>query len=83
MRLRYRLMEVFCALAAQRKYIVVFPDMTVKLYRSLREVADDTSISPATLSRGLKVMDGAMFKAPLTEYVFWIAKWKGPTVDCS
>lgn len=68
-------MEAFLAEIATKKYLVVFPDMTTKLYNSLRDVGADISVSAPTLSRRLKEADGAFFIAPVTSYVFWVSKW--------
>lgn len=68
-------MDAFRAEIAQRKYLVIYPDMTTKLHCSLRSAADDISTSPPTLSRLLKDKDASYYCAPVTGYVFWIAKW--------
>ena len=67
-------MDAFIGTLASRKYLVIFPDMTTKLYQSLRELALDISASAATLSRRLSRDSKILYVAPVTNYVFYIAK---------
>jgi hypothetical protein len=67
-------MDAFVGMLSSRKYLVVFPDMTTKLYQSLRELAQDISASAATLSRRLSVNDQVLYVAPVTSFVFYIVK---------
>ena len=71
-------MDAFVAQSKQLKYLVVFPDMSTKLFKSLRAVAGATSISPPTLSRRLSTTDSAFFEAPYSNHIYWIQKWDGP-----
>ena len=69
-----RVMDAFVGTLSSRKYLAVFPDMTTKLYQSLRELARDISASAATLSRRLSTSDQVLYIAPVTNYVFYIVK---------
>ena len=70
-------MDAFVGTLSSRKYLAVFPDMTIKLYQSLRELARDISASAATLSRRLNSEDQVLYIAPVTGYVFYIVKLEG------
>ena len=70
-------MDAFIGTLSSRKYLAVFPDMTTKLYQSLRELAQDISASTATLSRRLSENDQVLYVAPVTGYVFYIIKLEG------
>ena len=53
------------------KYIVVFPDKKVELYKSLRDIQNDISIDSSTISKKLKNKEH-MFTPKGSEYIFYI-----------
>lgn len=53
------------------KYIVVFPDKKVELYKSLRDIQNDISIDSSTISKKLK-NEEHMFTPKGSEYIFYI-----------
>ena len=55
------------------KYIVVYPDASSKLYKSLRDIAEDICVDSSTISK--KLANGEnIVKAKGTEYIFYIMK---------
>jgi hypothetical protein len=71
-------MDVFNAQLATQKYMVVFPDMTAKLYCSLRDVARDLSASHSTLSRKLRSSSSFHYFQPSTGYAFLVSAYQPP-----
>ncbi len=55
-------------------YLVVKPDYSVELYRSLRKIADDISLDPSTISKKLKEENGCLCSSKPEGYVFYIKK---------
>lgn len=53
------------------KYVVVFPDKKVELYKSLRDIQNDISIDSSTISKKLK-NEEHMFTPKGSEYIFYI-----------
>lgn len=54
-------------------YLVVFPDLSLKLFKSLREIQSDISIDSSTISKKL-ANNEHYFMAKMTKYVFYIYK---------
>ena len=57
------------------KYIVIYPDMSCKLYKSLRSIQTDICIDSSTISKKLALGEN-ICKAKGTEYIFYIQKIK-------
>tara|TARA_B100000513_G_scaffold142340_1_gene65174 strand:+ start:1767 stop:1997 length:231 start_codon:yes stop_codon:yes gene_type:complete len=57
----------------KNSYLVVFPDLSIKLFRSLREIQSDISIDSSTISKKL-ANNEHYFTAKMTKYVFYINK---------
>ena len=55
------------------KYIVVYPDASSKLYKSLRDIAEDICVDSSTISKKLASKENIV-KAKGTEYIFYIMK---------
>ena len=72
-----KLMDTFTSALENYKYLVVFPDMSCKLYKSLRTMADDISASYATLSRRLSGESQIIYDNQSTGYRFLIARTAG------
>ena len=53
------------------KYVVVFPDKKVELYKSLRDIQNAISIDSSTISKKLK-NDEHIFTAKGSEFIFYI-----------
>ena len=70
-------MDTFSSALDDHKYLVVFPDMSCKLYKSLRAMADDISASYATLSRRLSGVSQIIYDNQSTGYRFLIARTFG------
>jgi len=70
-------LDTFATTLQDYKYLVVFPDMSTKLYKSLRTMSDDISASYATLSRRLSGESQIMYDNQMTGYRFLIARTSG------
>lgn len=70
-------MDAFSSALEDHKYLVVFPDMSCKLYKSLRAMADDISASYATLSRRLSGESEIIYDNQSTGFRFLIARTVG------
>lgn len=57
----------------KNSYLVVFPDLSIKLFKSLREIQSDISIDSSTISKKL-ANNEHYFTAKMTKYVFYIYK---------
>jgi hypothetical protein len=57
----------------KNSYLVIFPDLSIKLFRSLREIQSDISIDSSTISKKL-ANNEHYFTAKMTKYVFYINK---------
>ena len=69
-----KLMDTFTSSLENYKYLVIFPDMSCKLFQSLRTMADDISASYATLSRRLSGESQILYKNHATGYKFLITR---------
>lgn len=61
-----------------KKYLVIYPDKTIKLYSSLREIEKDTIISSSSISKKISSMkygnDWCICISKGTKYIFYIKK---------
>lgn len=57
----------------KHNYLVVFPDLSLKLFRSLRQIQSEISIDSSTISKKL-ANNEHYFTAKMTKYVFYIYK---------
>ena len=61
-----------------KKYLVIYPDQTIKLYSSLREIEKDTLISSSSISKKISSMrygnDWCICVSKGTKYIFYIKK---------
>jgi DNA-binding MarR family transcriptional regulator len=55
------------------KYLVIYPDASSKLYKSLRDIAEDICVDSSTISKKLAGGENIV-KAKGTEYIFYIKK---------
>ena len=53
------------------KYLVVFPDQKVELFKSLRDIQESVSIDSSTISKKLS-NDEHIFIAKGSQYIFYI-----------
>ena len=53
------------------KYLVVFPDQKVELFKSLRDIQESVSIDSSTISKKLS-KDEHIFIAKGSQYIFYI-----------
>jgi hypothetical protein len=53
------------------KYLVVFPDQKVELFKSLRDIQESISIDSSTISKKLN-NDEHIFIAKGSQYIFYI-----------
>ena len=58
----------------KNKYLVVYPDKSIKLYSSLREIEYDIMISSSSISKKMKGTDNCICEAKGTKYIFYIKK---------
>ena len=56
------------------KYLVIYPDKSLQMYKSLRDIAKDISIDSSTISKKMKSLDECICKSKLTNYIFYIKK---------
>ena len=54
-------------------YSVIYPDASSKLYKSLRDIAEDICVDSSTISKKLAGGENIV-KAKGTEYIFYIKK---------
>lgn len=52
------------------KYLIVFPDKTIQLFKSLREIENSILISASTISKKLKLEKKLILTQKDTNYVF-------------
>ena len=61
-----------------KKYLVIYPDQTIKLYSSLREIEKDTLISSSSISKKISSkkygLDWCICVSKGTKYIFYIKK---------
>jgi hypothetical protein len=60
--------------AASLNYLVVFPDKSHKLFKSLRDIEGDICVNASTISKKLKYSPRCVCTARGTGYVFWVCK---------
>jgi hypothetical protein len=53
------------------KYIVIFPDKKIELFKSLRDIQEKICVDSSTISKKLKNNEH-IFTAKGTEYIFYI-----------
>tara|TARA_B100000424_G_C22944088_1_gene502380 strand:- start:398 stop:619 length:222 start_codon:yes stop_codon:yes gene_type:complete len=58
----------------KNKYLVVYPDTSIKLYKNLREIEHDILISYSSISKKLKEKDSCICESKGTKYIFYIKK---------
>ena len=60
----------------KNNYLVVFPDETIKLYKSLRDIENDILIHSSNISKKLKKNGGdyCCCSSKGTNYIFFIKK---------
>ena len=58
-----------------KHYIVVFPDRSTKLYKSLREIQNEILVDASTISKKLKSYNSCFCISKSSGYVFFIKKF--------
>ena len=58
----------------KNKYLVIFPDESLKLYSNLRNIEDEILVSSSTISKKMKGNDFCICEAKGTKYVFYIKR---------
>ena len=58
----------------KNKYLVIFPDESLKLYSNLRNIEDEILVSSSTISKKMKGSDACICEAKGTKYVFYIKR---------
>jgi len=58
----------------KNNYLLVYPDETIKLYKSLREIESDILVSSSALSRAFKEEDHCIVTSSTTNYNYFIKK---------
>ena len=58
----------------KNKYLVIFPDESLKLYNNLRNIEEEILISSSTISKKMKGNDKCICEAKGTKYVFYIKR---------
>ena len=58
-------------------YLVVFPDKKPKLYKSLRDIEVEISVSASTISKKLKEGDSCICQSRGTDFYFFVHSIKG------
>jgi len=56
----------------KKKYMVVFPDKSIKLYNSLRNIEKDINVSSSGISKKIKEKSYCYCKAKGTDYNYYI-----------
>jgi hypothetical protein len=56
------------------KYLVVFPDKTIKFYKSLRKIAEDISVDYSTISRRLSEENPCICSSKISGFIFSVQK---------
>jgi hypothetical protein len=56
----------------KKKYMVVFPDKSIKLYNSLRNIEKDINVSSSGISKKIKEKSFCYCKAKGTDYNYYI-----------
>ena len=58
----------------KHNYIVVYPDKSIKVFQSLRDIENGILISSSNISKKLKYNDYCIIIAKGTKYVYFIKK---------
>ena len=58
----------------KNRYLVIFPDKSLKLYSNLRDIEDDILVSSSTISKKMKGNDNCICEAKGTKYIFYIKR---------
>lgn len=58
----------------KNKYLVIYPDTSIKLYKNLRDIESDILISYSSISKKLKENDSCICETKGTKYIFYIKK---------
>lgn len=58
-------------------YLVVFPDKKPKLYKSLRDIEVEISVSASTISKKLKEGNSCICQSRGTDFYFFVHSIKG------
>ena len=58
-----------------KHYLVIFPDKSIKLYKSLREIQNEIIVDASTISKKLKSLDNCFCISKSSGYVFFIKKF--------
>tara|TARA_Y100000287_G_C14067503_1_gene279090 strand:+ start:417 stop:650 length:234 start_codon:yes stop_codon:yes gene_type:complete len=58
----------------KNNYLLVYPDESIKLYKSLREIETDILVSTSSISRALKEEDYCIVTSSTTNFTFFIKK---------
>tara|TARA_S200000501_G_scaffold267482_1_gene251186 strand:+ start:50 stop:277 length:228 start_codon:yes stop_codon:yes gene_type:complete len=56
----------------ENKYIVIFPDKTLQMFKSLRDIQKYINVSASTISKKLKNQSKCICKTKGTDYVYGI-----------
>jgi hypothetical protein len=54
------------------KYVVIFPDKQPKLFKSLREIENEISVSASSISKKLKQSKNCVCQSKGTDFYFFI-----------
>ena len=58
-----------------KHYLVIFPDRSTKLYKSLREIQTEILVDASTISKKLKLSNNCFCISKSSGYVFFITKF--------
>ena len=58
----------------KNRYLVIFPDKSLKLYSNLINIEDDILVSSSTISKKMKGNDNCICEAKGTKYIFYIKR---------
>jgi hypothetical protein len=58
----------------KNKYLVVYPDKGIKIYKNLREIENDIMISYSSISKKLKNENSCICETKGTKFIFYIKK---------
>ena len=58
----------------KNNYLVLYPDTSIKLYSSLRDIENDILVHSSSISKKLKDSDHCICISKGTNYVFFIRK---------
>lgn len=63
------------AFLENKHYLVIFPDRSTKLYKSLREIQTEILVDSSTISKKLKSSNSCFCISKSSGYVFFITKF--------